>query len=88
MFIYDSKYFTYLYLLFNSIDVIKSAVAAVVRDGSFRLSSAPVTTTTALNTAIRVMEWMGETDKQEVNIFADDMFAWLLTKYPQKGWEM
>ena len=32
------------------VDVIKSAVAAVIKDGGFQLASVPVSTTTAFNT--------------------------------------
>ena len=40
------------------VDVIKTAVAAVLNDGGFRLASVPVTTTTVLNTATQLVDWM------------------------------
>ena len=42
------------------VDVIKTAVAAVLNDGGFRLASVPVTTTTVLNTATQLVDWMSQ----------------------------
>ena len=47
------------------VDVIKSAVAAVVKDGGFQLASVLVSTTTAFNTATQLVEWMNKTRNQE-----------------------
>ena len=64
--------------------MITSAVAAAIKDGGFQLSSVPVTTTTALNTAIKLMEWMTETDKQEeLSVFAVKMMTHLRSCLPR-----
>ena len=68
------------------IDVLKSAVAAIIKDGGFRLSSVPFTTTTALNTAIQLMEWISEPDRQEeLNIFAVEVMTHLRSCLPRSA---
>jgi len=53
------------------VDVIKTAVAAVLNDGGFRLASVPVTTTTALNTATQLVDWMSQSNnREELDVFA------------------
>ena len=66
--------------------MIKSSVAAVIKDGGFRLSSVPVSTTTALNTAIQLMEWMSKTDRQEeLNVFAVEVMTRLRSCLPRSS---
>ena len=66
-------------------DVIKSAVAAILKDGGFRLVSVPLTTTTALHTATLLVEWMNMPDNQEeVDVFARKLLTKLKSCLPQR----
>ena len=67
----DFQVYTALSIMSMFVDVIKSAVAAVVKDGGFQLASVPVSTTTAFNTATQLVEWMSKTrNQEELDVFA------------------
>ena len=77
--------FTALSIMSMFVDVIKSAVAAVVKDGSFHLASGPVSTTTAFNTATQLVEWMSKPrNQEELDAFAVKVLTRLRSCLPQR----
>ena len=67
------------------VDVIKTAVAAVLNDGGFRLASVPVTTTTALNTATQLVDWMSQSNnREELDVFAVKVMTHLRNCLPRR----
>ncbi len=65
--------------------MIKRAVAAVLKDGGFRLSSVPATTSTALSTATQLVEWMSKFDNQEeLAVFAVKVMTCLRSCLPRR----
>ena len=81
----DFQVYTALSIMSMFVDVIMSAVAAVVKDGGFQLASVLVSTTTAFNTATQLVEWMSKTrNQEELDVFAVKVLTRLRSCLPQR----